>query len=431
MSIKSRIIPIIQEVLDGKFSNIVLNKFFSENTFIEKERKFITEIFYGVIRKKLFLDYMIDFKVKSVKKDWIRNLLRISIYQITFMNSDDKGVVWEGTELAKKKFGVSVGKFINGVLRGYIREKDELIEKLKEEREDIYLSYPKWFYDKIKNEYPNKYVEILQSLKKIPYVSFRVNKLKYTEKEFEILLKNRGISTIKKVDGVYYINTGSLIYSDEFKDGKIIIQDGSSYVAAKNLDPLPNEIVLDACAAPGGKTAVIAEFMGNIGEIVSLDIYPHKIKLIEENNHKLGITISRAVNLDARKINMQGKKFDKILIDAPCSGYGVLRKKPETIYRKKVDNIESISKLQFEMLESVSEVLKDGGNLVYSTCTILKEENTENIGKFLEKHTKFSVEKLEIPNNVNGVYDKYGGFQIDHNEEVLDSFYFIKLKKNV
>lgn len=431
MNIKSKIIPIIQEVLDGKFSNIALNEFFLENTFIEKERKFLTEIFYGVIRKKLFLDYMIDSKVKSIKKEWMRNLLRISIYQITFMNSDDKGVVWEGTELAKKKYGVAVGKFINGVLRSYIREKDELIEKLKREREDIYLSYPKWFYEKIKNEYPSKYIELLESLKKIPYVSFRVNKLKYTEEEFEKLLENKGINIIKKIDSVYYISTGSLIYSDEFKDGKIIIQDGSSYVAAKNLAPLPNEIILDACAAPGGKTAVIAEFMENKGEIVSLDIYPHKIKLIEENNHKLGITISRTANLDARKINMQGKKFDKILIDAPCSGYGVLRKKPETIYRKKRDNIESLSKLQYEILESVSEVLKDNGAIVYSTCTILKEENTENIGKFLRKYPKFSVEKLEIPSNVNGTYDKYGGFQIDYNEEILDSFYFIKLKKNV
>ncbi|MGF6907060.1 16S rRNA (cytosine(967)-C(5))-methyltransferase RsmB [Fusobacterium sp. PH5-44] len=431
MSIKFKIIPIIQEVLEGKFSNIVLNKFFSENNFIEKERNFITEIFYGVIRKKIFLDYMIDSKVKSIKKEWIRNLLRISIYQITFMNSDDKGVVWEGTEIGKKKFGVAIGKFINGVLRSYIREKDELIDKLKKEREDIYLSYPKWFYEKIKNEYPDEYVKILESLKKIPYISFRVNKLKYTEKEFEKLLKSKDISIIKKIDGVYYISAGSLIYSDEFKEGKIIIQDASSYIAAKNLVPLPNESVLDACAAPGGKTAVIAEFMENNGEIVSLDVYPHKIKLIEENNKKLGITISKAVNLDARKINMQGKKFDKILIDAPCSGYGVLRKKPETIYRKKMENIENLSKLQLEILESVSEVLKDNGILIYSTCTILKEENTANIEKFLEKNPKFSIEKLEIPENINGFYDKYGGFQIDYSEEILDGFYFIKLKKNI
>jgi len=430
MNIKSKIIPILQEVIDGKYSNIILNEFFSKNTLEEKERRFLTEIFYGVIRKKLFLDYVINQKTKNIRKHWIENLLRISIYQITFMDSDNKGVVWEATELAKKKFGVSIGKFINGVLRSYLRDEEEFIKNLKAEKEHIFLSYPLWFYDKIKNEYPVNYKEVLDSLKKIPYVSFRVNKLKYTEEEMEILLKSSNISVIKKVDLVYYVNSGSLIYSEEFKNGKIIIQDASSYLAAKNLSPLPGEIVLDACAAPGGKTAVLAELMENQGEITSLDIYPHKIKLIQENCNKLGVTIVLPVNLDARKINMQGKKFDKILIDAPCSGYGVLRKKPETIYRKKMDNIENLSHLQYEILDSASQSLKDGGTLVYSTCTILKEENTDNLEKFLDKSPNYKVQELEIPSNISGTYDKYGGFLIDYNEEILDSFYIVKLKKN-
>ena len=429
MSIKTKIIPILQEVINGKYSNIVLNEFFSKNAFEEKERKFITEVFYGVIRKKLFIDYIIDQKTKSMKKDWIRNLLSISIYQITFMDSDDKGVVWEATELAKKKFGVSIGKFINGVLRSYIREKEEIIQNLKLERENIFLSYPKWFYDKIKEEYSDKYLHVLESMKKIPYMSFRVNKLKYTEEEFENLLKLLNINIIKKVDSVYYIGSGSLIHREEFKSGKIIVQDASSYLAAKNLSPSAGEVVLDACAAPGGKTAVIAELMENKGEITSLDIHQHKIKLIQENMKKLGVTIGLAVNLDARKISMQGKKFDKILIDAPCSGYGVLRKKPETIYRKKIDNIKNLSQLQFEILDSVSQSLKENGVLVYSTCTILTEENTDNIEKFLKKYPQYKVEKLEIPSNVAGTYDKYGGFLIDYNEDILDNFYIAKLRK--
>ena len=220
MSIKGDIISLIREVEDGKYSNIALNEYF-KNTFTpKKERGFITEIFYGVIRNKIFLDYEIERRTKNIKKEWIRNILRISIYQITFMNSDEKGVIWEATELTKKKFSVPVGRFVNGVLRSYQREYKDDIAKLKENgKYNILLSYPKWFCKKIKEEYGENFIKMLESLKKVPYISFRVNKLLYSTEEFEQLLKEQEISIIKKVDSVYYINSGTLLYSKEFKEG--------------------------------------------------------------------------------------------------------------------------------------------------------------------------------------------------------------------
>lgn len=431
MNIKARVISLIKEVENGKYSNIALNEYFKENPLNKKERGFITELFYGVIRNKIFLDYEIDKRTTTIKKDWIRNILRISMYQMSFMKSDDKGVIWEATELAKKKFSVPVGKFINGVLRSYQREWQEDVKELKEQGKNyIYLSYPKWFYDKIISEYGIEEGELyLTSLKKIPYISFRVNTLKYSNLEFEKLLQEKGIGIIKKVDTVYYVDSGVLLYSDEFKEGKIIVQDASSYLSAKNLNPKSNESVLDTCSAPGGKTAVLGELMNNTGELLALDIYPHKLKLIEENCHKCGVTIVKPVKMDARKLKEQGKKFDKILVDAPCSGYGVLRKKPEAIYNKDVENVQELAKLQFEILESASQVLKDGGELVYSTCTILKEENGENIKRFLEKYPEFKTVQLYIPENVNGTYDSVGGFTVDYKEDILDGFYIVKLSK--
>lgn len=432
MNIKARVISLIKEVENGKFSNIALNEYFKENNLSKKERGFITELFYGVIRNKIFLDYEIDKRTITIKKDWIRNILRISMYQISFMNSDNKGVIWEATELAKKKFSVPVGKFINGVLRSYQREWQEDVKELKESGKNyIYLSYPEWFYNKLVSEYGEEEGELfLQSLKKIPYISFRVNRLKYSCEEFEKLLEEKKIDIIKKVDSVYYVDSGILLYSDEFRDGKIIVQDASSYLSARNLNPKPDESVLDTCSAPGGKTAVLGELMENRGELLALDIYPHKLKLIEENCHKCGVDIVRTVKMDARKLKEQGKKFDKILVDVPCSGYGVLRKKPEAIYNKNSENVEELAKLQFEILESASQVLKDNGELVYSTCTILKEENEENIKKFLEKYPNFETVELYIPENVNGSYDNVGGFTVDYKEDILDGFYIVKLKKN-
>ena len=430
MSVKYVTMGLISQVDKGAYSNIVLNDAFREFFLSPKEKAFMTEIFYGVIRNKKFLDYIIERYTKDIRKEWIRNLLRISIYQITFMDSDDKGVVWEATELAKK-YSIGISKFINGTLRNYLRNKESELKKLNDEKNyDVLYSIPKWFCDVLEKQYGNENLkQAITSLKKIPYLSVRVNKLKYSEEEFEEFLKEKDIQIIKKVNTVYYVNSGLIINSEEFKAGKIIAQDASSYLAAKNLGVMPNELVLDICAAPGGKTAVLAEEMKNSGEVIAIDIHQHKIKLIDTNMKKLGINIVKAIVLDARNVNKQGRKFDKILVDVPCSGYGVIRKKPEILYSKNKENIEELAKLQLEILNSAADILKDGGELIYSTCTITDEENTNNIEKFLEERKEFKVEKLRIPESVLGDYDKLGGFCINYKEEIMDNFYIIKLKK--
>lgn len=430
MSVKYVAMKLIAFVDKGSYSNIVLNDAFREFHLTAKEKAFITEIFYGVLRNKNFLDYMIEKNTKVIKKEWIRNLLRISIYQLTFMSSDAKGVVWEATEIAKKH-GIAISKFINGTLRNYLRNKDLEIKKLHDEKNyEILYSIPKYFCDILEQQYGSENLnQAIISLKKIPYLSVRVNKLKYSEEEFKEFLKEKDIQIIKKVDSVYYVNSGIIINSKEFKEGRIIAQDASSYLAAKNLGAKPNDLVLDICAAPGGKTAVLAEEMENKGEIIAIDIHQHKKKLIEENMKKLGIDIVKATVLDARNVNKQGRKFDKILVDVPCSGYGVIRKKPEILYTKNRENIEELASLQLEILNSAADILKDGGELIYSTCTIISQENTENVEKFLNERKEFKVKALDIPENVSGEYDKLGGFSINYKEEIIDNFYIIKLVK--
>ena len=430
MSVKYVAMKLISFVDKGSYSNIVLNDAFKEFYLTAKEKAFITEIFYGVLRNKNFLDYMIEKNTKVIKKEWIRNLLRISIYQLTFMSSDAKGVVWEATEIAKKH-GIAISKFINGTLRNYLRNKDLEIKKLHDEKNyEILYSIPQYFCDILEKQYGSENLnQAIISLKKIPYLSVRVNKLKYSEEEFEEFLKEKDIQIIKKVDSVYYVNSGLIINSKEFKEGKIIAQDASSYLAAKNLGAKPNELVLDICAAPGGKTAVLAEEMENKGEIIAIDIHQHKKKLIEENMKKLGIDIVKATVLDARNVNKQGRKFDKILFDVPCSGYGVIRKKPEILYTKNRENVEELASLQLEILNSAADILKNGGELIYSTCTIISQENTENVEKFLNERKEFKVKALNIPENVSGEYDKLGGFSINYKEEIMDNFYIIKLTK--
>ena len=429
------IVELLGKYEHGKFSNILLNDYFKEKEetlpgLTRGEKGFITEVFYGVIRNVIFLDYEINKRTKKIDKLWVRNLLRLSMYQIHFMDSDNAGVVYEGVEVAKSRGGTYIGGFVNGVLRSFIDEKDDDIEKLLEEdRIDIILSYPKWFVEEIKWEYKDNYIDILKSYKKIPYISVKINNLNYTKEEFLKLLDMKNINIVKEIEEIYYLDSGSILDTYEFKRGQITVQDGSSYLAAKFLAPKANERVLDTCAAPGGKSMAMAEMMNNSGEIIALDIHKHKLKLIDHRAEQMGINIIHSDLLDARKVaeKFGSESFDKVLVDAPCSGFGVIRKKPEVLYTKQMKNVQQLAKLQLEILTAASKTVKVGGTLVYSTCTILNKENIENVTKFLKGNPNFKVEKIELSGGVTGSFDKIGGLNIF--DEFLDGFYMVKMTK--
>lgn len=428
MNIKLRAIELIRKYEDGKYSNIALNEYIKNNTLNNGEKAFLTEVFYGVIRNLIFLDYQIDKRAKKIKKQWMRNLLRISIYQATYMNSDDKGIAWEATELTKKKFGAMPSKFVNGVLRSYMREKADELKELEAKKDYGRLySYPQWFVEKINKQYGEKALSILKSLKETPLMSYRVNGLKYSNEEFEELLAKNNLTVAKKIDGLYCVQGRTLLDTIEFEEGKITIQDGSSYLSAKLLGAEKNDTVLDSCSAPGGKAFAIADGMENEGKIVALDIHDHKIELINKNADRMGIKIIDAIIQDGRKADELEYEFDKVLVDAPCSGFGVLRKKPEAVYKRTMKNVKELSALQYEILVSSSKKLKAGGTLIYSTCTLLDEENIDNVRKFLEENKNYKIEEVEMPANVEHIKDEIGGVTII--DPLLDGFYIAKLKK--
>jgi len=260
-------------------------------------------------------------------------------------------------------------------------------------------------------------------------MSMRVNELKYSTKEFEELLYKKNIKILKKIETLYYISSGELLDSPEFKDGKIIVQDGASYLAGKLLEAKEGERVLDSCSAPGSKTMVIAESMKNRGKIVALDIYKHKIKLIADNAKKLGIDIIEPKLCDATNLESLEGDFDRILVDAPCSGMGVIRKKPEALYNKDEKTILELADLQYKILTEASKKLKVGGTLIYSTCTIFDEENSYNTKKFLDENSNFQVEEIDEIQGVHSEKDSLGGLNISYKEKFLDGFYIIKMTK--
>ena len=416
-NIKLDIVNLLDEIQNGKYSNIQLNYYFSKKNYTKKEKMFITNVINIVIKNLIYIDYLIGKSVRNVKKRKIKQLLRISVAQLFFMESDNAGVIFEAGEIAKI-LNVHQAGFVNATLQTI----------LKDNRESIVLSYPQWFVNKMKIDYPNDYLEMLKSYKKRSYLSVRFDKNKITREKFEELLKNIKTDVLFSVGEVYYLSNANIFDTEIYKNGDVVIQDASSYLAVRNLGVKDGETVLDACSAPGGKSLAILQLF-NPKKLISTDIHEHKVKLLNELKSKYDYS-NFEVNLnDATQIENLDTMFDKILLDLPCSGRGVLRKKPEKIYDLTANDIKNLKKLQKKIFESAYKSLKNGGEIVYSTCTFSKNENTNNIQYFLEKYEDLEIMEVEIPKNIDNIRDEFGGIYISYKNKYLDGFYIAKLRK--
>lgn len=383
---------ILYEILENNaFLNEALDLMEIKYAYLtSKDRHFIRRTVKGVIERKLELDFYINSisntPVKKQKK-WVRTILRSAFYQIKYMNIKDYAVVDESVKLIKKLKYKQFSGFVNGVLRNYIRKKDELIPKNLEEK----YSIPNWIIEKfIKEEGMKNTTKILSSFSKIRPIMIRLN-TKYFEKDLILSdLKEEGY-TIKEVDPDYNVYSlsgiDSLNASKTFSDGKFYIQDLSAMYPIFLANLKKGYKVLDTCASPGGKTLLMAEIVGDTGKILSCDISEKKTDKIKENIKKSGFLNINVMIQDATKPNPDlREKFDAILADVPCSGLGVIGRKADIRYRLKKEDIKSLSFLQKEIIDNTISYLKKDGIFIYSTCTISKEENEDNRDYILNKY---------------------------------------------
>ena len=427
-NIKLDIVNLLDEIQNGKYSNIQLNYYFSKNNYTKKEKMFITNVINVVIKNLIYIDYLIGKSVRNVKKRKIKQLLRISVAQLFFMESDNAGVIFEAGEITKILNVHQVG-FVNATLQKILKNKEKFDEEIpKDNRESIVLSYPQWFVNKMKIDYPDDYLEMLKSYKKRSYLSVRFDKNKITREKFEELLKNIKTDVLFSVGEVYYLSNANIFDTEIYKNGDVMIQDASSYLAVRNLGVKDGETVLDACSAPGGKSLAILQLF-NPKKLISTDIHEHKVKLLNELKNKYGYSNFEVKLNDATQIENLDTMFDKILLDMPCSGLGVLRKKPEKIYELTANDIKNLKKLQKKIFESAYKSLKNGGEIVYSTCTFSKNENTNNIHYFLEKYKDLEILEVEIPEDIEHIRDEFGGVYISYENKYMDGFYIAKLRK--
>ena len=397
---------------NGEYSTFaILDKI---KDFDARDKGFVNEIVLGVLRNKIYLDYVIQSfsKIKLKKLNpYVLQILRSGAYQILFMDKiPDSAACNEAVKLAEKKAHSAKG-FVNGVLRSISRGKNDLkdIGGNDEERLSLIYSCPLWLTEKLLLQYGKDVcVEILKDSLK-PHPTFiRVNSLKTNKEELEKLLKNEGTdaSLEKDVDGCLKINGAlNVSASDLYKNGYYTIQNINSQRTVQALNPKSGDFVIDMCAAPGGKTTHMAECMKNVGNIKAFDIYEHKIKLIEALKNRLGITCIDEEVWNSQEVkNEYINMADCVLADVPCSGIGVIHRKPDIKYNRKESDIEELTKVQKKILDTASKYVKVGGSLVYSTCTILKEENENITDGFLKMNNNFEkkFEKLYLAHKTGG-----------------------------
>lgn len=386
------------------YSNIVLDKFINENR--EKlsnlDINFISELVYGVVTWKLTLEYIIQkYSKTKIKKmsDWVKNILYLGSYQILFLDKVPKSAaVNESVNLCKKYNFKSVG-LVNAILRKIEKSDYEEISNITNSITRISLKYsmPEWIVKKFCDEYgEEETANICQTLNLRPNISVRINRLKG-----KMELGEKGIlEDFRTITG-----TKNITKTKEYMEGNITIQDEAAGLSSFVIAPKEGEMVLDACSAPGGKTTYLAELMHNKGKIVAWDIYEERLKQVEQNAKRLGIDIIQTEVHDATKLKEEYvEKFDKILLDVPCLGLGVIRRKPDIKWNRQEEDIKEISDIQFNILKTCSKYLKKNGTLVYSTCSMLKEENDAIIEKFI-KEEKFETVNIEeqIPNEFSKI----------------------------
>ena len=434
--------------VDKAYSNIVLDEMIKQNkkSLNEKDIGLISEIVYGVTTWRLTLDTIIKkySKIKTKKiSPWIFNILRMSIYQIIFLDKIPKSAaVNEGVNLSKRYGHKSSSGFVNAILRKVTKQDYEelLYIQNKEERISKVYSIPKWIITELKQEGMkiNKIEEICKNSNIRPKVSIRVNTLKTKKTEIKKYLLEKQIIVKDGIlqDFLILEKVKNLESLKEFKEGLFTVQDEAAGLTALILNPKKDDKILDACSSPGGKTTYIAQIVDNAGEIDAWDLHESRIKLVEENAKRLGINIIKTKVNDATKYNEEYfEKFDKILLDVPCLGLGVLKRKPDIKWQRTKDDIKNISKTQYDILNTCSKYLKQGGELVYSTCSILDSENKEIILKFLEVNDNFEIKEIEISkyeSEANSFFKKYlidNKFLQVYQNENTDGFFICKLIK--
>ncbi|ULG75085.1 16S rRNA (cytosine(967)-C(5))-methyltransferase RsmB [Macrococcus brunensis] len=421
-------LEILDDVLteDG-YSNLLINAAIKEDKVEEKDRALLTELVYGTLQHKLTLEYYIEPFIKANLKGWMKRLLMMSVYQAVYLTKiPDHAIINEAVEITKRRGSYSGAKTINAILRNFQRSELRSLDEIKDDlkRLSIETSTPLWLVKHWKTHFGLEVTrKICQNLLERPDTSVRVNTTRMTVEDAIKRLKEEGY-TVRQSDVVpecLFIEGPPIVQTRLFKDGLVSVQDASSMLVAHIMNPEPGDTILDTCSAPGGKTCHMAEKLNQTGHIDAHDIHEHKLELIDFNLRKLRLTNVDISLHDARA--PFDRQYDKVLVDAPCSGLGVAKRKPEIKYDKTTKDIDNLWPLQLDILRNAAEAVKPGGLMIYSTCTIEQMENENVVYSFIKENNNFEIEPIELAGETHKT------LQILPHDFNADGFFIAKLRR--
>lgn len=441
-SIREQILDILMNSeKDESYLQLALKKSLKDMEL--KDKNFITEVVYGTMKYRIKLDYIID-SVSNTPvrkmKPLVRNNLRIAVYQMFYMDKvPESAAINEAVKIMHNRKIKQLSGFVNAVLRNIARNKTKIVfpdpKKNPKEYLSVVYSIPDWIIQLWLKEYGFTETErICEALNKKARVTIRINRLIAEKEQVMKELREQGVIVEEGnllQESLYLKNTSDISMISSYNKGLWIVQDESAMLVAHVLNPQKGEVVLDMCSAPGGKTTHIAELMQNEGTLIAWDIHPHKIELIKHNARRMHLNIIDARLEDAAKYNPSCyEKFDRVLLDAPCLGLGIMKRKPDIRYNKKEEDLSAVIKLQKQMINNACKYLKPGGILVYSTCSITKEENEEVV---LYAERELGMQFQDITSHLPEVLRKYqkhkGYIQILPYMADTDGFFIALLKK--
>ena len=374
------------ELLEGSRANCKLN---------EVDRRFATELFYGCLRHKLALEFLLGKLAKKPPRPLVANILELGLYQLLFLNTPVHAAVNETVSLAKAHASAAEAKFVNAILRKAVVA--DLAAMLEQAEPWVRLSHPRWLWERWRKRWGAEQTTALCNWNnQPPAVYVRRNTLKTCAADISSFLEetteanaqgNRSI-TLRVLDASKFFD------SEPWKNGAFYVQDPSTLIAVDELDPQPGESVLDMCAAPGGKTTYIAQKMQNRGRIIAADSSNSRLALVGDNCRRLGVTIVATLACEGSRLDrcLRRQQFNRVLVDAPCSNTGVMRRRPDLRWRIEEKEIARLAKLQIKLLGKAAEFLQKNGVIVYSTCSLEPEENEGVVEAILGTHREFEVE---------------------------------------
>ena len=402
---KEAVNALIKVETEGGYSNIVVDKLLEKSGLDSRDKALSTTIIYGTLERKLTIDYVISHYSKTpIKKmkPFVLNVLRTAFYQILFMDKiPDSAAVNEAVKLIRKSKFSGMSGFVNAVLRAFLRD-DKKIEYPNNVLDYLSVKYSveKSLVELFYNQYKDKTEEVLAGFFTLEGVSLKVNTLKISVEDLSDKLSKQAQVEVHPLDEEVLVVKGAGNVRDlyGYEEGYFHVQDAASAICARIVNASSGKRVLDVCAAPGGKSFSIAQSMGDNGEVLALDLYEHKVELIKKGANRLGLKSIKSFVNDASVYKEDLGNFDKVLCDLPCSGLGILGKKPEIRY-KNVAFVDNLSTLQYDLLCSSKNYVKIGGNLYFSTCTLNEKENYGVVKRFLDENEDF--EPLEIGNGID------------------------------